>query len=754
MADGSTNLRARASRIDEAIATYLEAEDRGRTPDRREFLDRHPDLAAELEEFFTDHDRARRLAAQVRGGGEGTDWLGQTEARGEATILALPSIPSRGGSGGPPDLAGYRQVGDYELLAEISRGAFGVVYKARQCRLNRVVALKMILGGPWASPDDIQRFRSEAEAVASLDHPHIVPVYEVGEHQGHWFFSMKLMEGGSLARQLPSYRDDLRAATRLVVTCARAMHYAHQHGVRHRDLKPSNILLDAEGRAHVSDFGLAQRDGDPTELIAPGALVGTVPYMASEQARGEKATTATDIYGLGAILYALLTGQPPFRAKTMLETLRQVKELEPERPRALNAAVDKDLEAICLRCLEKDPQRRYGSADALANDLERWLRGEPTLTRPVRGAERFGRWCRRHPVVAGLTAGTVALLITVAATALKVAQDLADRQQEEVLRNNDYAAQGVASTVLWELKEVSELVLRLAQDPTLQHHLERGDTQEVREFLGGHAPHDPRIRNWNAFDRMGIQMAVSPEEGDDIGADYSWRDYFRGAKLRQGELGLASVYVSRVYQSHTDGLFKIALSVPVRAGPAFVGVLTATITTTPQLGSLSLSDERRKFVLVGRYDPNRPGADPAADQTPEFLILVHPEYRPRQPPVQVPNEKIRQISRPRPGDVFHRPPPQPIGAPAYRDPVYQDPLYGDRWLAGFAQVGNTELVVIVQQRYSEVVEPYASRVRDLVLLSGVALSMMVVLLGGGVGYGILRAASRHDPRLPSTAGIR
>jgi hypothetical protein len=284
------------------------------------------------------------------------------------------------------------------------------------------------------------------------------------------------------------------------------------------------------------------------------------------------------------------------------------------------------------------------------------------------------------------------------------------------------------------LRDVGELGLRLAEDPALKRLLEQGDDAGLQAFLQRHSPRDERVTNWNVFDREGRQRAVSPQAGHDHGEDYGWRDYFQGAKLRQREMGLESVYVSRAYHSRTDNLYKFAIGVPVRSGPAFLGVITATIKTTPRLGSLNLSDERRKFVLVGCLDPNPPDGRPA-EATPEHLILVHPEYQPGQLPVLVPGEKIRRISRTRAEDVFHRPPSHAVHEPAFQDPDYRDPLDGDRWLAGFAQVGNTELVVIVQQRYSEVIEPYASRVRDLVLLSGIVLSLVVILLAGGLLYG-------------------
>jgi WD40 repeat protein len=289
----------------------------------------------------------------------------------------------------------------------------GIVYRARHVRLNRVVALKTILAGQMAGEADVRRFRQEAEAAAALDHPGIVPVFEAGAVAGQHFFTMGFVEGQSLARALADGPLPPRSGADLIQKVAEAVDYAHRCGVIHRDLKPGNILLDAAGRPRVSDFGLAKRVAADTSLTATGAIVGTPSYMAPEQAAGANAEvgTAADIYALGAVLYCVLTGRPPFQAPTTVETIRQVVERDPVTPRALNPAVPRDLETICLCCLQKDPRNRYPSALDLAEDLGRWLRGEPITARPVSGIERAWRLCRRNPEVSALSAVLLLVLI-------------------------------------------------------------------------------------------------------------------------------------------------------------------------------------------------------------------------------------------------------------------------------------------------------------------------------------------------------
>jgi TolB-like protein/Flp pilus assembly protein TadD len=305
--------------------------------------------------------------------------------------------------------------GDYELLEQIGRGGQGIVFRARQKSLNRIVALKVIGLGRWATEAHLKRFRLEAEAAARLEHPGIVPIYEVGERDGSCYFSMRFVEGGQLdevARRKPM---SIRQAVELIVKVARTVHYAHEHGILHRDIKPGNILLDAKGEPHLTDFGLARLVEFESSVTHTLDVLGTPSYMAPEQAVGNNAaiSSGTDVYGLGAVLHQLLTGQPPFAGGTTYETIKLLLDTEPRQPRLLNPKIDRDLSTICLKCLEKDPQRRYSSALALAEDLERWLKHEPIQARHTGVFARGRKWVRRNPTTGVLIASLVALAAAV-----------------------------------------------------------------------------------------------------------------------------------------------------------------------------------------------------------------------------------------------------------------------------------------------------------------------------------------------------
>ncbi len=462
----------------------------------------------------------------------------------------------------PAPAAAHERVGAYELLEQIGRGGMGVVFRARDLRLNRIVALKLILTGKLASEAEVKRFRAEAEAAAHLEHPHIVPIYEVGEDGGRHFFAMKFMEGGAVAGKAigesvisesvisnqsqssnsgPPITDSpitdslitdyssLKTRAALVSKIARAIHHAHQRGILHRDLKPGNILLDAGGEPMVTDFGLARRIEDDSKLTMSGTVVGSPSYMAPEQARGRagEVTTAADIYSLGAVLYELLAGRPPFVAGTALETMRLVMEQEPVPPSRVgrkaisnqcsvsqsanpgqhaalitgspitddSSSIDRDLETICLKCLEKDPARRYASAAELADDLDRWTRGEPILARPTGAASRLWKWAKRRPASAALVVVSVAALAGFLVlqqfneTRLTEQRDKA-QEQAKIARASEHSTRLnlYASDMFLAARALEQGNLGLARR-TLAAHVPRDGEEDLRGFEWRHYSH-------------------------------------------------------------------------------------------------------------------------------------------------------------------------------------------------------------------------------------------------------------------------
>jgi len=311
---------------------------------------------------------------------------------------------------GPEAGVRLKYFGDYELLERIAQGGMGVVWKARQSSLKRDVALKMIRAGALAGPDEVERFLREAEAAANLQHPNIVAIHEVGEFGGQHYFSMDYVAGRDLGAIVKDGPLSPQCAARYVKIIAEAIHFAHQRGTLHRDLKPQNVLIDASDQPRITDFGLAKIMKDDSQLTQSGVVMGSPSYMPPEQAAGRPGDIgpASDVYALGAMLYELLTGRPPFRAATAMATLRQVMEVEPAAPRKLKADVPPDLETICLKCLEKSPSARYATARVLAEELDRFLKGEPIQARPASAIRKVVSWTRRHP---GALAALAALVM-------------------------------------------------------------------------------------------------------------------------------------------------------------------------------------------------------------------------------------------------------------------------------------------------------------------------------------------------------
>jgi serine/threonine protein kinase/Flp pilus assembly protein TadD len=386
------------------------------------------------------------------------------------------------------------ELGDYELLEEVGRGGQGVVFRARQKSLNRTVALKVISLGQWASKAHLKRFRREAEAAANLDHPSIVPIYEVGERDGSCYFSMKLIEGGQLDEVVRRTPMSIRKAAELIAKVARTVHYAHEHGIVHRDIKPGNVLLDAESEPHLTDFGLARLVESESTITRTLEVLGTPSYMAPEQAVADNAdvSSATDVYGLGAVLYQLLTDHPPFAGGTTYETIKLLLETEPRAPRLLNPKIDRELSTICLKCLEKDPKRRYSSALALAEDLEHWLKHEPI------GAKRSGfftharKWVRRNPTSALLVASLIALAVAMGWNVWKselvsgpATSGIAVLPFENLSHDPDnaYFAEGIQQEILTRLASIASLKV-ISRTSTQQYLSKTRNLDEIAKQLG------------------------------------------------------------------------------------------------------------------------------------------------------------------------------------------------------------------------------------------------------------------------------
>ncbi len=434
----------REALIDLICSEFLLREARGEQPQPEEYLRRFPDYSAQLEQHFALH-AAFRPAAEPEPAPDTRSLRNdrsevQEEGDQDGPAGPLPAIPG------------------YEIVAELGRGGMGVVYQARQLQPPRPVALKMILAGVHAGTRALARFRNEAEALARLQHPNIVQVYEVGEHAGLPYFSLEYCAGGSLARELDGTPRLAAESAATVEVLARAVDAAHQAHVVHRDLKPGNVLRTADGRMKVSDFGLAKRLDTEAGPTQPGVILGTPSYMAPEQAagKGKEAGPAADIYALGAILYELLTGRPPFRGTSPMDTVLQVLNDEPVPPRRLQPKVPRDLETICLKCLHKQPSHRYASAVALADDLARWQRGEPIQARPIRWPERGWMWCKRKPVLAALSA-TLLLAVLIGTPTVVWLWQRAEMDRAQAEHERDVSDATVMQILRWVNQHCQEI---------------------------------------------------------------------------------------------------------------------------------------------------------------------------------------------------------------------------------------------------------------------------------------------------------
>ncbi len=644
--------------------------------------------------------------------------------------------------------------GSFSRIQYIGHGGMGVVYRAYHNNLDIWIALKWSLPSHLTTADDRERFRREAQNMARLKHPNIVPVHETGEHEGRPYFTMDLIHGESLQKQLDTYREEPPAGIRLLEAVSRAVHHAHQRQVLHCDLKPANILLDRRARPHVTDFGLARRLRQQAPTGSSGSIEGTVNYMSPEQAAGEELTTASDVHGLGGLLYALLTGGASFRGDTPGETLTLVKEQMPKAPSLTNPRVDKDLEAICLKCLRKDKAERYGSAYGLVQDLARYRRGEKTTARVWSRRERLIRWCRRNPVVTSLVAAMVTIAVLAVAMAFSIVQARKAAQLETHLKSIPFAAGNLASTALLQLRDLSRPVELAASDPKLAVLLAKEDRDGLRLYLEKACSEVPSpFETCFVLNKDGVIIArLRPGQGDRpadaTGASFSWRDYFHGSKWHMvhqlkghpftaaeeqlKRRGRQSIHISRVYRGKSDALYKFAISAPIWDNrEIFLGVIATSVTTDATMGLVTLPDDR-VVALIAPRDVESAEGD-LRSEVGQYVVLFHPAYGSGVPPVDFPVGHRSPLPQypwshtpelEQPNSNLDLPP-----SDDYRDPVSSvDQVYRERWIAGFAPVGNTHFFVIVQQRFEEALRLNPTVLRRLWLWSVSVCFLLVVAI--------------------------
>jgi serine/threonine protein kinase/Tfp pilus assembly protein PilF len=423
--------------------------------------------------------------------------------------------------------------GDYELLEEIGRGGQGVVYRACQKSLNRTVALKVIGLGQWATQAHLKRFRREAEAAANLDHPCIVPIYEVGEREGSCYFSMKFIDGGQLDEVAKRTPISIRNAAELIAKLARTVHYAHEHGILHRDIKPGNILVDTKGEPHLTDFGLARLLETKSTVTHTMDVLGTPSYMAPEQASGhnKQLTSATDVYGLGAVFYQCLTGHPPFAGGTTYETVRLLLETEPRQPRLWNPKIDRELSTICLKCLEKDPKRRYSSALALAEDLEHWLKHEPIRAKRSGLLTHGRKWVQRKPAIAALITSLIALAAAMgwnvwkselfrAAPEKSIAVLPFENRSED--KANAYVAEGIQDEILTRLSKIADLKV-ISRTSTQHYKSAPKNLPEIAKQLGVAHILEGSVQTSGDAVRVNVQLIKAANDSHLWADTYDWR---------------------------------------------------------------------------------------------------------------------------------------------------------------------------------------------------------------------------------------
>jgi hypothetical protein len=761
-------------RLDEILAVYIEAVHAGAVGEggvaglRARCLAAHPDLRYSLESYFEDEDSLR------------------VEVKEPEEM--------------PPVLDRYRDI------SLIGQGAMGVVYRAFDEQLRRWVALKIARPGGGGCATESERFRRETHSMAKLRHPHIVRVFDVDEYDGRPYLSMELIDGISLDQCLARFHGDQQSIARLVRDIARAVHHAHQREILHRDLKPSNIMVNRDGdkgdHAFVCDFGLAKRigavddklgsTGSPAsaQLTATGQVMGTAAYMSPEQARGESATTLSDIYGLGAILYTLLTGGPPYRGDSLGDTLAQVGDpsISAKPPRTQNPCIDRTLEAICLKSLRDNPDERYPSAEGLARDLDRWLTGRVTEARLLGMPGRARLWSRRNPLGVGLVCVFLALLALVV---FEVRFQLeAPRRAQQALADQRADMLGL------RLSQLRQAVATTVADPRFAPLLAREDTAGLQTLvdeagskridLNGISPFESWfvvdvnngriLARWPSLSplsrgvdlrerhyiaglleaRIGARaMGVRPDNDSPLGGlpvvELSVTEYppvesriagSSAAGTHSSGIPAAAMpsvestaALSRVFKSLSDGLYKFGVSALVQdARGETQAAVVATVTTSAQMGMPQINtSDLVTAVLARRETASELDTSILPPGSSDYLILLHPGYERRSKPEWFPRDKLPALAA---GidENYH----DPIAAPGTTTPD----RFAGRWIAMFAPVPNSEFIVVVQQRGRSLLPPVT---RLAIPLAFMFLTLLILLrVGSAVSTIRIKKGSHED----------
>lgn len=655
------------------------------------------------------------------------------------------------------DPTGRILFGRYALGPRLGSGGMGVVYKARDLKVGRDVALKILRCSEPADSNRPSVFQTEIRAFAELDHPHIVPIYEADEREGLNYFTMKLLPT-DLRAQRERFSGKPRSAALLVEKIALAVEHVHRRRILHRDLKPANILLDSADppNPYVADFGVAKALGADGQVHHTGVIVGTPAYMAPEQAAGVPATHAADVYSLGVILYELLVQAPPFCGDA--EEIARAQRCPPKNPCSLAQHVDRELALICLRCLELEPAERYPSAQALALELRRYLNGEPVDG--TGAARRAWRWISRYPLVTALLLGLSIFVIVMTVGAVSLIREQESAQRAQIREVNTHRATMVAGKVLAQLRAQSDAVEHAAADADLIAAIERNDRLALMRFCHrtylfyedpahGLRPnaHSPSPFNlWLVLDKDGILQAQDGKWRHKLplGSPYDWRDYFVGARAHALH-GVRSAHISRVFRGESDGHFKFAVSAPIYGhGGRLAGVLTAGIAAEADLGSLGLDDPRSVAVLVAPLDRERNSPIPRFSH----VIFRHPAlaYGEAVATDLAQLHQVGAVDSNRPA-LWPADPRRTTALEDYHDPMadaYDRLLYGGSWSAGFAPIGNTGFIVIVQSRMGEALLSELSLMWNLVRWMGLSTAPLAMLLSIAFGYKLRRRrALRH-----------